>query len=251
MLNHEKLETYINNFYGFGNWNSDFWFIGMEEGGGNKESEVKKRLDSWHSSSTDLIDNKTHHERIGITKFFDRGILQSTWAKLIRLKLSIEGELSGNDNTDRKKIRNVQKHSWGQLKSDNALLDLFPLPSPGIGKWRYKTEQWTDIDYLQNREKYRDTLKEMRTQYIREKINSHQPKVVVFYSATYIPYWNEIIQGDFKNEKQANTFVQNKNIMRWLIKNGTCFVQMPQPSAARANSFWNDAGNEIRKHLRL
>ena len=87
--------------------------------------------------------------------------------------------------------------------------------------------------------------------YIRDKINTHQPKVVVFYSTSYIDYWNQIIQGDFKDEKQANTFTQNKNKMRWLIKNGTCFVQVPQPSAARANSFWNDAGHEIRKHIKL
>lgn len=251
MLNREKLETYIHNFYGYGNWNSDFWFIGMEEGGGDEFEEVKKRLDSWHNSLTDLIDNRVHHQRIGITKFFDKGTLQSTWAKLIRLKLSMQGELSGNANDDRNKIRGIQKNSWGQPKSDNALLDLFPLPSPGIKPWKYGEEEWTDIDYLQNRETYRKKLTEIRTRYIRDKINTHQPKVVVFYSTSYMNYWNEIIQGDFTDEKQANTFTQNKNKMRWLIKNGTCFVQVPQPSAARANSFWNDAGHEIGKRIKL
>lgn len=251
MLYREKLEAYINNFYGFGNWNSGFWFIGMEEGGGKEEPEVKKRLGSWYNYSTDLIDNKAHHQRIGITKFFDQGTLQTTWAKLIRLKMSIEGKISGNLNDDRENIRLVQKKSWGQKDSDNALLDLFPLPSPGIGDWLYGTKQCTDIEYLRERKTYRDTLKEIRIQYIRDKINTHLPKVVVFYSTSYILYWNEIIQGDFRSEKQANAFVQNKNVMRWLFKNGTCFVLMPQPSAARANSFWNDAGNEIRKHLKL
>ena len=249
MLDSDKLSTYINNFYGFGNWDSDIWFVGMEEGGGNTLGEVQKRLESWHRTSNNLLDNKTHHERLGLTKFFDRGVLQMT-AKLIRFKLSIEDKLSGNPSEETEMIRSIQKNSWGQLDSDNALIDLFPLPSPGEGAWLYKSLEWTDIDYLQSRGTYRETLKESRTKFIRDKIKIHQPKIVVFYSTSYIPYWNQIAESDFNSDK-AHKYVQNKNVMRFFTKNDICYVQMPQPSAARANSFWSESGIEIRKHLKL
>jgi len=44
MLNDEILEKYIHNFYGYGNLNSNYWFISLEEGEGNSAEETKKRF---------------------------------------------------------------------------------------------------------------------------------------------------------------------------------------------------------------
>ena len=250
MLESSVLEAYISNYYGYGTWQSDIWFVGMEEGGGKSLEEVQRRLESWQRNPNNLIDNKEHHERIGLSQFFEKGTYQQTWWKLIRFKLSLEGKLIGNQSKDTEMIRNIQKNSWGRRNSDNALLDLFPLPSPGEGDWLYGTLKWTDIQYLQSRDSYRETLRGKRTQFIREKIKFHRPKVVVFYSTGYIPYWNEIAECDF-NSDEVNTFVQNKNLMNFLSKDDTCYVQMPQPSAAWANSFWDEAGMVIRKHIQF
>ena len=248
MLDPVKLEAYINNYYGFGSWKSEIWFVGMEEGGGTSIEEVQRRLDSWHNNPSNLIDNKAHHERIGLSHFFEKGACQRTWWKLIMFKLSLEEKLSGNESEDKEMIRDIQKNSWGQLDSDNALLDLFPLPSPGAGDWLYGTLNWTDIQYLQSRVSYEETLKSNRTQFIRKKIKTHRPKVVVFYSKDYTHYWNEIAECDFNSDK-ANTFVEKKNSMTYLSKDNTCYVLMPQPSSAWANSFWDNAGRALRKHL--
>lgn len=248
MLDSNKLKTYIANYYGFGNWNSKIWFIGMEEGGGNSLEEVQRRLESWHSNPNNLIDNKAHHQRIGLAQFFEKGTPQKTWWKLIRFKLSLEEKLSGNHSKDIEMIRDIQKNSWGRLTSDNALLDLFPLPSPGEGDWLYGTLKWTDIDYLQSRFSYKEKLKEKRTQFIKDKIKTHRPKVVVFYSKDYTRYWNEIAECDFNSDK-ANTFVEKKNSMTYLSKDNTCYVLVPQPSYAWANSFWDNAGIAVRKYL--
>ena len=43
MLNDKVLEQYINNFYGHGNLNSDYWFISLEEGGTYSEQKIQKR----------------------------------------------------------------------------------------------------------------------------------------------------------------------------------------------------------------
>lgn len=44
MLNDALLEKRINEFLGYGNLESDYWAIGMEEGGGNSLSEINQRL---------------------------------------------------------------------------------------------------------------------------------------------------------------------------------------------------------------
>ena len=44
MLDDKLLEKYIHNFYGYGNLNSSFWFISLEEGGGHSEKEIQKLI---------------------------------------------------------------------------------------------------------------------------------------------------------------------------------------------------------------
>ena len=34
MLDDKLLESYMKTFFGYGNLHADYWFIGMEEGGG-------------------------------------------------------------------------------------------------------------------------------------------------------------------------------------------------------------------------
>jgi len=46
-LNDNILENFINTFYGSGNYKGDYWFVGMEECGGNYLERVLKRLENW------------------------------------------------------------------------------------------------------------------------------------------------------------------------------------------------------------
>lgn len=34
----------MHHFYGYGNYQADYWFVGMEEGGGDTFDKVSKRL---------------------------------------------------------------------------------------------------------------------------------------------------------------------------------------------------------------
>lgn len=236
-----ELELYMNNFFGFGNWNSDIWFVGIEEGGGNSKEEVNLRLESWLNSKKDLLDNYEHHKNIGILQFFDKKVLQPTWRKLIRLKLSYEGITADNDL-----IRDIQSNNWGLITSDNALLDLFPLPSPSNSKWFYN--EWSHLPYLKNRKEYYDFVIDYRVKYIRDKIEKHKPKVIVFYSLSMINYWNKIAEDDLT--KNSNKVEIGNSYIRILKKNDTYFVVTPQPASisASSNEFWDMVGLEIRKH---
>lgn len=238
MINKNDIEQYIKKFYGYGNWKSPIWFVGIEEGGGNSEKEIKNRINSWLKYKTDLIDIKEHHINIGICKYFTKGTLQNTWRKLIRIKLSYERKSIDNDI-----IRDIQKNKWGQLKSDNALIELFPLPSPNNTDWFY--DEWTNIKYLNDRDSYYSYISEIRLNHIKSRINKYKPKVVLLYANSMLNYWSILVGDDF--EKYSTRIKIKKNYVRILKKNHTCFVQTPQPAGVYSNDFWEYVGKEIRK----
>ena len=57
MLDPIALENFIQSFVGYGNLESDVWFIGMEEGGGVTENEVRARLEAWVNRGQLQIEN--------------------------------------------------------------------------------------------------------------------------------------------------------------------------------------------------
>jgi hypothetical protein len=241
MINNYKLEQYIEKFYGYGNWKSPIWFVGIEEGGGNSEEEIKKRINSWFKFQTDLIDIKQHHINIGLPEYFIKGNLQPFWKKLIRIKLSIENKRCNNEI-----IRDVQKNNWGQLDSDNAIIELFPLPSPGENKWFY--HKWANLNYLNNRYDYYQKVSGFRIDYIKSKIQQHKPRIVFLCASnSMMYYWNKLVGLDFKQNSERVKI--NKNYIRILKNNNTCFVQTPHPAALIPNNFWDQVGQEIRGYL--
>lgn len=46
-FNDDDLSQFMKTFYGYGTLSAKFWFIGMEEGGGNSFTEVQARLSAW------------------------------------------------------------------------------------------------------------------------------------------------------------------------------------------------------------
>ena len=138
MLDDILLEKFIESFYGYGNYDSEFWFIGMEEGGGNSESEIQKRFDVWKKRGCfELEDVKEYHCALGMGMdryFNDNSILEKAWDKIIIILLGIEGRTPSVEN--RKKY---QKGVLGRKNGDSCLIELLPLPSPGIGKWLYNS----------------------------------------------------------------------------------------------------------------
>lgn len=145
-LNEEYTDYYMKNFYGYGNWKSDYWFIGMEEGGGNLLGLVNNKIESFYNNKCtheELIDNYDFQINLVGCPWNEEAIkylgprpkskpvkLQSYWAKKIKILLDINGY-----KTDNETIRNFQEKNWGRIKIDemrHAVIELLPLPSPGI-----------------------------------------------------------------------------------------------------------------------
>ena len=151
MLNDALLEHFINTFYGSGNYSGDYWFVGMEEGGGNTLERVLLRLNTWRElGETELVDIYDFHIRINYPEYFNDPVkLQRTWMQQARIILASKGR-----PTTTECVRAFQRDIIGRKYSETCLLELLPLPSPSTSVWHYNL--WSILPYLKDRKTYRN-----------------------------------------------------------------------------------------------
>lgn len=236
LFDDQLLTEFVQNFYGYGNYNGQFWFIGMEEGGGNSFSEVNTRLATWaNRGKSELEDLAEYHTEIGIVDWFnDKPKLQPTWNKLIRILLSSSGNLPTTEQ-----VREYQKAVLGRRISNSCLLELLPLPSPSIGQWLYA--KYSRVPYLRDRETYRQECIASRISHLQDRIKRHKPKAVIFYSLSYQDYWNRIAAVDF--HKSLDQIHTGRNEL-------TLFVITKHPaSQGITNEYFHRVGQLIANSL--
>jgi hypothetical protein len=236
LFDDQLLSQFVQNFCGYGNYSGQFWFIGMEEGGGNSFSEINTRLTTWaNRGKSELDDLAEYHNDIGVMDWFnDKPKLQPTWNKLIRILLSSSGKLPTTEQ-----VREYQKTLLGRLFGDTCLLELLPLPSPSIGQWLYA--QYSQLPYLKDRATYRQECIESRIEHLQGRINQYQPKVVIFYSLSYQEYWKKITRVDFCQNSDKIYFGRNES---------TLFVMTKHPAAQGVTSeYFHQVGQLIATNL--
>lgn len=188
-LNDELLQHFMTTFYGSGNYSGDYWFIGMEEGGGKNLDQVTARLNAWiELGQTELVDIYDFHIKINHPEYFrDPVKLQRTWMQQARIVLSAKGLSSETQS-----IREYQRDVIGRENSETCLLELLPLPSPNSKVWNYK--DWTTLRHLSSREAYSEYCIPWRIEHLRFQINAYKPKVVVFLGIgkVYLKYWRAV-----------------------------------------------------------
>ena len=232
LMDDQLLNEFVQNFYGYGNYGGQFWFIGMEEGGGNSFSEINTRLSAWaNRGKKELEDVEEYHNDIGVTKWFnDKPKLQPTWNKLIRVLLSSSGKLPTTEQ-----VREYQKTLLGKQLGDTCLLELLPLPSPSIGQWLYA--QCSQLPYLKDRETYKQECITSRIAHLKDRINQYKPKAVIFYGLSYQEYWKQIAGVDFYQSPEKIHAVRNES---------TLFVMAKHPAAQGVTSeYFHQVGQLI------
>ena len=155
-LDDQLLKEFMHKFYGYGNYNGRYWFVGMEEGGGLREV-VAKKLEVWVGrGKRELEDLKENHNEIGrkvkIPDFFSENAkIQSTWKGLIRILLSVE-DPDRDALNDREQVRKYQKESLGESRGCHCLVELLPLPSQSKKVWHYS--EYSSLPCLSSRQQY-------------------------------------------------------------------------------------------------
>jgi hypothetical protein len=228
MLSPDLLDAYMRTFYGYGAWTAKYWFVGMEEGGGDSLAEIERRITVWHDRGRrDLEDLRDYHLAIGVPQYFgEKPPLQRTWRALLRVVLTAQGA-----RVDLDALRTYQSTLLGRPHGETALIELLPLPAPG------KTAPWlygqSGIASLQTREEYEAALGPLRTKAILDAIDRFQPRAVVTYG--HAPIW----RGTFSANRRLNA-------KAWMTTRGrTTIICTHHPEGARSHKHWDEIGRFI------
>jgi hypothetical protein len=186
-LDNEAIEEYIYGFYGHGDYHAPYWFVGMEFGGGGTEAEAASRIQGWHDRGRPELEDLGGPKGIARnSRWFQPNYpLQATWKQLIRVLLTVQGKPATRDA-----IREYQVNRLGRDGGADCILELLPLPSPGLNRWRFYPD--TDIPYLKTRELYTRYVTPHRVKHLRQRIAEHRPPAVIFYGKSYLHWWREI-----------------------------------------------------------
>ncbi|MEH1886716.1 hypothetical protein [Nostoc sp.] len=183
-FNDELLKERVDAFYGYGNYEGHYWFIGMEERGEDFQ-DIEKRINIWSNRGKCEIDDVAEYH-IDMETWDAR--IQPTWNKLIRIVLSAKG----TGNIDIEDVRKYQINELARKYKETCLLELLPLPSPSLKHWVYG--EYSKLTFLSNRDTYENYCLEKRINHISQTIKEHQPKTVVFYGTGYEYSWRRITE---------------------------------------------------------
>jgi len=187
------IQERIKNFFGYGNLESDIWFVGMEEGFDGSMNLLYERFKTTSDKIVcDIVeDMQTSPDHL--RWFADNAPTQKTYRPLIYIHLYLT---TGKEPT-LEEIRQFQIGSFGRKKSDHTVLELMPLPSKSIKEadWLYGD---FNIEGLASRKEYLKTYKPRRAHQLQALIHRHKPKLVLFYSRTYLSDWQQIASIPFE-----------------------------------------------------
>lgn len=238
LVNEGLLESFMGEFYGYGDYDGDFWLVGKEEGGAGSPSEVALHLNTWDKQGRpELADVEAFQSQKGESKYFtEKAPLHPTWRGLVRLVLAAEKGASPTTE----EVRTYQAEHLARRPSNTAMLELLPLPAPRVSHdddWLYQSiSQRPELD---SRSSYMEWSAPWRAQHLRDRLLENQPRAVFFYSTDswYITWWDHIAVADFER-----ITVGDRKI--YLGKDaGTVFVVMAHPSAPGVtNAFLDEVG---------
>mgnify|MGYP001055394724 CR=1 FL=1 len=213
-LNDDLLQQFMHTFYGYGDYDAPFWFVGMEEGGSRNAADVNHRLRLWQErGKRELEDLAEWHLAEGPHRHFTgRPPLQRTWKQLMRILLTAKGQ-----PTDLDALRSYQKNQLGRVGGESCLVELFPLPSPSTGHWLYGDH--SALPELRSRKRYRQALAPERIRHLHARILVHRPRAVIFYStnARYRRWWQQVARADFEQAGEEPLYRARDGTTQFII----------------------------------
>ncbi|HSN94245.1 MAG TPA: hypothetical protein VLR89_04180 [Anaerolineaceae bacterium] len=211
-LNDDLLQQFITTFYGSGNYAGDYWFVGMEEGGGSDLDQVTARLNAWKElGETELVDIYEFHIKINYPEYFTDPVkLQRTWMQQARIILKSKGLTAYSED-----VKEYQRDFIGRRTGESCLLELLPLPSPSTEVWNY--DHWSNLPFLTDRRTYRDYCIPWRSKHIQSQISICKPKVVVFLGLSYLEYWRAIAGQSVRFVDQVGYLAGQADGTRYIV----------------------------------
>ncbi len=234
MLDNDLLEKRLSKWIGYGNLQSDFWMLGMEEGGEVNRKMINVRLSlpevgDWHHAMEKMA------EAGGIENKWIRAhpSLQPTYYKIIRIFLIATGRDSPNL---KEKARKFQRDQFGRKGGDHLVAELMPLHNHNQSHWIYN--RFSNRPDLSSRESYMRKWLGRRIKLFRELIEEYDPKVVLAYGKGYWDHFK--LLGERKFKEILDGFAQTDGRI----------VLIPHPTAkGLKNSDFDEVGNWIKENI--
>ena len=228
MITKDLVLNRINNFWGYGSLDALVWFVGMDERFDPSENQemLEKQFryaednmkDGMLDASRSKVNEWKHLANMG--PFLPEAELQTTWKYPIALYLYLRSDVALTIDDRKYVIKEYQKNILADAnKKETATLEFSPLPCPST-----KIEDWPYSDYgmteLSSREEYERNYLQKRACGLKELIRIHKPKLVIFYSIKYLPYWEEIIGVRPQQITRRTLFTKDKDTAFCIIPNG-------------------------------
>lgn len=215
LIKEKALRHWVDHFYGYGAWDARFWFVGYEESGGDLPEEVAEKFDYFydvHASSTEatLCDIRELYKRVSFRadgpkaelytnryeyRFDSNAIQNGVWKNLIAF-------MHGYRNEALPDLLHYQKSSFASPSAQHeALIQLYPLPSPHNHAWYYSWLDMPQFPFLKSRTLYQDQFYEQRIGSILHKISAHRPELVLMYGMNNINSLKSSVQAFFPAAK--------------------------------------------------
>jgi len=174
-------------FIGYGSINADYWFLGMEEGGGD-ENNIRIKV-----KFKPIEDCAEAHQALGITKYhIGNKVIQRTWWGMCKVMLMLQ-----NKDADRESIRDYQVEKLGRSKENTLLCELMPLPKLKLKIWEYSTL----IPQYASRKAYYEKVKPERIKVLRSLYEKNPPKVIIAYGKKFWSDYRQIFRNTAFNER--------------------------------------------------
>lgn len=212
LIQPKPLDHWIRNFYGYGSWTAKFWFVGYEEGGGDLPDEVAEKLTYFYenhaeASGATLCDIRELYRNVSVKidgpkaglynnmydyRFEAKAIQHGVWKNLITFVHGYRG----------KRIPDLFKYQRNTFATSNeALIQLYPLPSPHNHAWYYSWLDMPQFGFLKSRTLYEDHVYQNRIDGLLKNVIAYKPEIVLMYGMNNINTLKNSVQEFFPGAK--------------------------------------------------
>jgi hypothetical protein len=212
LIREDLLKHWIQNFFGHGSWDAKIWFISYEEPGADVPEDLNERLQYFESvhklSSTHeaLCDVRELYQRVTFRndgpraalfsnlfdfRFGERAIPHGVWKNLIAFVHGYRNEPLPDLITYQREVFASSTHSR------EALISLYPLPSPHNHAWYYSWIDAPNLPFLKHRANYEAQVYRQRISTILLNMRKHKPRVVLMYEMNNINTLKESVRQFF------------------------------------------------------
>jgi len=267
LIEEKKIKHWIDNFYGYGSWRSRIWFIAYEEGGGEVPEEVAEKFNYFHdvhASTTEptLCDVREMYRHITIRwdgpkaglftnryeyRFDKNAVQHGVWKNLIAF-------VHGYRNKELPDLLAYQKHAFALSSAEHeALLQLYPLPSPHNHAWYYSWLDLPQLDFLRSRALYEEHVYQRRIGGILSNIRAYKPELVLMYGMNNINALKKSVQEFFHGARFKMVKATKRQIPQHhhAELEGTTMLITTQIPALRHNRIetgfdWEEFGKKVK-----